>query len=252
MEILIISFDSLQEWNTKNGTDLSHDQLTDKQFREINKTYHQGWGFSSPEEFAASFNEDENDCPVPCEHFIRFFKDEPAVEETPLPAEKPAGVPVAVYVLTDEKSDGKVTQKDIRVFLDGKDARKAFEKAVNKARKTCSLPVKHSDDSSLSMYGDRRSSGYRDVDLRVHSVPFKGVHETKTGRYGMIAVFGEDAMNYADEHGFEAACRKIRKGKLDGDIVPVRFDTEKDYGTALKLISHCCGCQGYFIRRKDL
>lgn len=252
MEILIISFDSLQEWNRKNGTDLSHNQLSDEQFREINETYNQGWGFPSLEEFAASFNEDENDCPVPCEHFIRFFKDEPAANKTPFPAEKPIGVPVAVYVLTDEKSDGKVTRKDVRVFLDGKDARKAFEKAVKKARKSCGLPVKHSDDTSLSMYGDSRTSGYRDVDLRVHSVPFKGVHETKADRYGMIAVFGEDAMNYADEHGFEAACRKIRRGNLDGDIVPVRFDTEKDYETALKLISHCCGCQGYFIRRKDL
>ena len=250
MEILIISFDSLQEWNEKNGTDLSHDQLSDEQFREINETYHQGWGFSSPEEFAANFNEDENDCPVPSEHFIRFFKDEPVPEEKTATGPEPSAT-VRVWVLTKEDLNDLQRDDTQEVFGDEDQARKAFRAAVRKAKRESGLPVQEfTKDSSLRLCRDGSYyTDHIDISLDAYDVTVRGVHEPKAGAYRMTAIFGEAAAGYAEEHGFDAARRKIGRGTLDGDVAPARFDTLRDLETAIGLLELSSGSQGYYIKK---
>lgn len=251
MEILIISFDSLQEWNEKNGTNLSYDQLTDEQFREINETYHQGWGFSSPEEFAANFNEDENDCPVPSEHFIRFFKDEPIPEEEETADEPESADTVRVWVLTKEDLNDLQRDDTQEVFGDENQAKKAFRDAVHKAKRESGLPVQEfTKDSSLRLCKDGfYSTDHIDINLNAYDVTVRGVHEPKAGRYRMTALFGEAAAGYAEEHGFDAARRKIGRGTLDGDVAPARFDTLRDLETAIGLLELSSGSQGYYIKK---
>ena len=251
MEILIISFDSLQEWNEKNGTNLSHDQLTDEQFREINETYHQGWGFSSPEEFAAAMNEDENDCPVPSEHFIRFFKDEPVPEEEKTATDPAPYATVRVWVLTKEDLNDLQRDDTQEVFGDENQAKKAFRDAVRKAKKESGLPVQEfTEDSSLMLCNDGTyATGHIEINLNAYEVTVKGVHEPKAGQYRMTALFGEAAAGYAEEHGFDAARRKIGRGTLDGDIAPARFDTLRDLETAIGLLELSSGSQGYYIKK---
>lgn len=81
MRILVISPDALDAWKHVTGSDLEYYQLTDEQFKDINERYERGWSFDSLEEFAAAFNCDDNTCPVPSTHYIRFVKDDPSPGE---------------------------------------------------------------------------------------------------------------------------------------------------------------------------
>lgn len=76
MKILIISFDSLQEWNDRNNMKKKADELTDEEFAQINEDYEDGWCFNSFEEFTAFYNNYYDNAPIPdTSLYIRAVKE---------------------------------------------------------------------------------------------------------------------------------------------------------------------------------
>ena len=75
MKILVISLNSLQKWNEKNGTQKNFCDLTDEEFARINKEYDNGWSFDGYEDLIAELNADGPEAPTPSEHYIRAIEE---------------------------------------------------------------------------------------------------------------------------------------------------------------------------------
>lgn len=54
-------------------------------------------------------------------------------------------------------------------------------------------------------------------------------------------IYGENAAEYACDHGFGQAKRKITKGELEGAFETYEFDTEKDAATAIQILEDANG-----------
>ena len=74
MKILVISTRSLEKWNERNGTDLNHCDLTDRQFEEINAEFEGGWHFDSCDELVSEINAEGPCAPDPGKHYIRVIR----------------------------------------------------------------------------------------------------------------------------------------------------------------------------------
>ena len=71
--VFIIPTHALEDWNTLHGTDLSHRDLTDEQFKEIVDKY-KGWTLDSVEDLVDQMNADGPYAPTPSSHYIRVIE----------------------------------------------------------------------------------------------------------------------------------------------------------------------------------
>lgn len=75
MKILVITAEALCRYNENNGTALAAVQLTDAQFKEINRELCGEKAYGSVEEFILAFNSDGTGAPTPERDFLRAVSD---------------------------------------------------------------------------------------------------------------------------------------------------------------------------------
>lgn len=75
MKILVITAEALCRYNENNGTALTAGQLTDGQFKEINRELCGEKAYGSVEEFILAFNSDGTGAPTPERDFLRAVPD---------------------------------------------------------------------------------------------------------------------------------------------------------------------------------
>lgn len=75
MKILVITAEALCRYNENNGTALTAGQLTDDQFKEINREFCGEKAYGSVEEFILAFNSDGTGAPTPERDFLRAVPD---------------------------------------------------------------------------------------------------------------------------------------------------------------------------------
>lgn len=59
-------------------------------------------------------------------------------------------------------------------------------------------------------------------------------------------VFGDSAIEYAEEHGYEKTRRHLRRTGADGEAHDYGFDTERDLNTAIWLLQESSGWDNYY------
>lgn len=75
MKILVITAEALCRYNENNGTTLTAVQLTNDQFKEINREFCGKKAYGSVEEFILAFNSDGTGAPTPEWNFLRAVPD---------------------------------------------------------------------------------------------------------------------------------------------------------------------------------
>lgn len=65
-------------------------------------------------------------------------------------------------------------------------------------------------------------------------------------KYKLKVLYGSEACDYADEHTYAGAVKKVKKGELDGSYCEYKFDTEEDMNTAKEMIADFDGWNDYW------
>ena len=73
----------------------------------------------------------------------------------------------------------------------------------------------------------------------------------KTKKYNLEVIFGEDASDYACDHGFTAAKRAIKDGKIIGEVNKYSFETDADRQVTEQILFDSYGWNGHFCKETN-
>lgn len=88
------------------------------------------------------------------------------------------------------------------------------------------------------------------IDALAPYIEKKTPKEKKPKTFPLDVIYGEEASNYAADHGFARAAKKVGSCEIDGATASYTFDTEHDRELAIQMLEDADGWMGTFWRKR--